>query len=268
MNRIEKLFKEKKENVLSIYYTAGYPKLDSTLVIAKALEKAGVDLIEIGIPFSDPVADGPTIQESNKVALRNGMTVKLLLEQVKEIKREVSVPIILMGYLNPVLQYGFEEFCEAVTGSADGLILPDMPLVEFDDEYKSVMTKYGLLNIFLIAPTTSERRIRKIDSLSEGFIYAVSASSTTGTTSNFSEEQEEYFKRLKSMNLKNPFLVGFGVSNHETFSTASKYGSGAIIGSAFIKLLGEAKNLDIDIGNFVKEIRGKVPEPVDKCLLG
>lgn len=262
MNRIDELFREKKENILSVYYTAGYPKLDSTITLAKALEKAGVDLIEIGIPFSDPVADGPTIQKSNKVALQNGMTVKLLLEQVNEIRNEVSVPIVLMGYLNPVLQYGFEKFCESVAGSVDGLILPDMPLDEFEREHRSTMDRNDLFNIFLVTPTTSEERIRKIDSLSSGFIYAVSASSTTGTKSNFSEEQEEYFKRLKSMNLKNPFLVGFGVSSHEFFLAVSNYGSGAIIGSAFINLLDEARDLDSKIENFVKVIRGGVPEPL------
>ena len=256
MNRIEKLFKEKKKNVLSVFFTAGFPALNSAKGIAKTLEEAGVDMIEIGIPFSDPIADGPTIQESNKIALENGMSVKLLLEQVKEIRKEVSIPIILMGYLNPVLQYGVEKFCkEAAANGVDGLILPDMPMDEYLLFYKELMESVNLFNCFLVSPTTSEERIRKIDEASKGFIYAVSSSSTTGAKRDFAEEQEQYFGKLQSLSLKNPFLIGFGVSSHETFSKACQYSAGAIIGSAFINLLKTSANLESDINEFVKSIR-------------
>lgn len=256
MNRIEKLFKEKKSNILSVFFTAGFPALNDTVIIAQQLEKSGVDMIEIGIPFSDPIADGPTIQQSNKVALDNGMSVKLLLEQVKKIRKTVSIPIILMGYLNPVLQYGMEKFCrEASANGVDGLILPDMPLDEYLNDYEGLMESVNLLNAFLISPTTSETRIQKIDEVSKGFIYAVSSSSTTGGKNDFSKEQEEYFKKLQAQKLKNPFLIGFGIFNHQTFAKACQFGSGAIIGSAFINLLKDSKDLKNDIEHFVKSIR-------------
>jgi tryptophan synthase alpha chain len=256
MNRIEGLFKAKRKNVLSVFYTAGFPSLHDTVLIAQQLEKSGVDLIEIGIPFSDPIADGPTIQQSNKVALGNGMTVKLLLEQVREIRKTVSLPIILMGYLNPVLQYGLEKFCtEASASGVDGLILPDMPMEEYASEYKSLMDSLNLYCTFLISPTTSESRIRNIDEVSSGFIYAVSSSSTTGAKSDFTNEQTTYFNKLKSLPLKNPFLIGFGISTHDAFSTACQYGSGAIVGSAFINLLRESKDLTVDIPAFVQSLR-------------
>ena len=259
MNRIEELFNRKKKNILSVFFTAGFPELNSTKLIAETLEEAGVDMIEIGIPFSDPIADGPTIQESNKAALDNGMSVKMLLEQVKEIRKEVSFPVILMGYLNPVLQYGVEKFCkEAGAYGVDGLIVPDMPMDEYVTTYKETMESAGLLNTFLISPTTSEERIRKIDDASTGFIYAVSSSSTTGSKGNFSAEQEEYFRRLQSLNLKNPFLIGFGISSHETFSKACTYSSGAIIGSAFINLLKVSTDLTADIKAFVNNLRAKI----------
>ena len=255
-NRIAKLFVKKKENILSVFFTAGFPLLNSTSNVAQSLQKAGVDMIEIGIPFSDPIADGPTIQESNKVALDNGMTLKLLLDQVKEIRKNVSIPIILMGYLNPVIQYGFERFCkEASANGVDGLILPDMPMDEYETEYKKHISSEGLLISFLISPTTSEERIRKIDNASQGFIYAVSSSSTTGAKNDFTVGQENYFKRLRELNLQNPFLIGFGVSSSQTFSKACQYASGAIVGSAFINLLKESKNPDVDIHEFVKSVR-------------
>jgi tryptophan synthase alpha chain len=255
-NRIKELFKSKKRNLLSIFYTAGFPSLRDTLPIAQYLEKAGVDIIEIGIPFSDPIADGPTIQVSNKIALENGMNLHLLLEQVQEIRKSVTLPIILMGYLNPVLQYGFEKFVkEAAKVGVDGLILPDLPVDEYLGMYKSIVDDNGLTNTFLISPTTSEERIRKIDAATNGFIYAVSSSSTTGAQQGFSTEQESYFKRLQDMKLKNPFLIGFGVSNHETFAAVSKYSSGAIVGSAFINLLKNSTDLDSDITRFIKGLR-------------
>ncbi len=256
MNRIGQLFKKKKKNILSVFFTAGFPELNSTMLIAKTLEEAGVDMIEIGIPFSDPIADGPTIQESNKIALDNGMSVKLLLEQVREIRKEVSFPIILMGYLNPVLQYGVEKFCnEAVASGVDGLILPDMPMDEYVKEYKELMESLNLFNVFLISPTTSEERIRKIDEVSRGFIYAVSSSSTTGTKNDFTKEQEVYFERLQSAKLKNPFLIGFGVSSHQTFAKACRYSSGAIVGSAFINLLKKSHDLKSDIPEFINSLQ-------------
>lgn len=259
MSRLTKLFAEKQRDILSVFYTAGFPTLNDTVAIAKHLEKAGVDIIEIGIPFSDPVADGPTIQASNKVALDNGMNVKLLLDQVKEIRKEVKIPVVLMGYLNPVLQYGFERFCQdAVAQGVDGLILPDLPLEEFITEYRDLTLSLGLDVIFLISPTTSENRIRTIDELSSGFIYAISSSSTTGAKTGFSSEQENYFKKLKAMKLKNPFLIGFGISDRETFSKACESASGAIVGSAFINLLKDSNNFEADISAFVKNLKSKI----------
>lgn len=259
MTRLQQLFSGKKKDILSVFYTAGFPKLNDTIEIAKHLEKAGADIIEIGIPFSDPVADGPTIQASNKVALDNGMSVKLLLEQVTEIRKEVETPIILMGYLNPVLQYGIEKFCQdAVASGVDGLILPDLPLDEFKAEYKDLTLSLGLDVVFLISPTTSEDRIKTIDELSSGFVYAVSSSSTTGVMKGFSSEQESYFQKLKAMKLQNPFLIGFGISDRETFSKACESASGAIVGSAFVNLLKESNNFEGDIQGFVKNLKSKV----------
>jgi tryptophan synthase alpha chain len=255
-NRITRLFETGRKQILSVFYTAGYPGLNDTVQIALALNRAGADIIEIGIPFSDPVADGPTIQASNKVALDNGMNLRLLLEQVKEIRKASEVPIILMGYLNPVMQYGIEKFAaDAAAAGVDGLILPDMPMDEYEEQYKDVFEQHGLCNTFLISPTTGEKRIRRIDSLTNGFIYAVSASSTTGAKGSFEEEQVSYFERLKGMKLKNPFLIGFGISNHETFLTACTFGAGAIVGSAFITLLGKSQNFDESIRSFVSSLK-------------
>jgi tryptophan synthase alpha chain len=255
-NRITELFASKKKDILNVYFTAGFPKLNDTVVIAKALEESGADIIEIGIPFSDPVADGPTIQASNKVALDNGMTLKLLLQQVKELRKSVKIPIILMGYINPVMQYGVEKFArEASAIGIDGLILPDLPLKEFEEQYKELFESLNLCNTFLVSPTTSEDRIRRIDAVTEGFIYAVSASSITGAKGDFTDEQVHYFAKLQKMKLKNPFLIGFGISNQSTFSRASNYSSGAIVGSAFINLLSESKDIPADIKKFVGSIK-------------
>lgn len=257
-NRIVDLFLKKNKHILSVFYTAGFPSIDSTVAVAKALDNSGADIIEIGIPFSDPVADGPTIQESNKIALDNGMTVKLLIEQVKEIrKQKVEVPVILMGYLNPVMQYGVKKFIkDAAAAGVDGLIIPDMPVYEYEEQYKSLFESANLCNVFLISPTTSEDRIRRIDAATKGFIYAVSSSSTTGAKGTFTDVQIQYFDKLNKMKLVNPFLIGFGISNNLTFSKASEYGSGAIVGSAFINLLKSSNDLQKDISKFIQDLKG------------
>jgi tryptophan synthase alpha chain len=256
MNRIETLFEKKKQNILSVFFTAGFPALNDTEIIAESLQQAGVDLIEIGIPFSDPIADGPVIQASSKQAIDNGMTVKLLLEQVKEMRGRVHIPIILMGYLNPVMQYGMEKFfTDAADAGVDGLIFPDLPFDEYLAVYKNRMDELGLRNIFLISPTTSDERIRKIDKATNGFIYAVSSSSTTGTRQEFEPGQLGYFERLKKLNLQNPFLIGFGISNKKTCATACAYGAGAIVGSAFIQVVKKSKDLPTDIAAFVNDLK-------------
>ena len=255
-NRLSRLFQEKPGNLLNVYFTAGFPRLHDTVTILEALQEAGADLIEIGMPYSDPVADGETIQKSNQQALENGMTIRLLLEQLQGIRQKVSLPILLMGYLNPVMQYGMERFCQACQQiGIDGLILPDMPLLEYQEEYKALFDRYGLFNIFLITPQTSEERIRRIDEISDGFIYMVSSASVTGSTTGISGEQEAYFERINAMNLRNPRLIGFGISDHQSFSRAARFANGAIIGSAFIKVLEKAADLKKDIGDFVTTVK-------------
>ena len=237
MNRIQKKLAEDKK-MLSIYFTAGYPNLEDTTDILESLQENGVDMIEIGLPFSDPLADGPTIQQSSTAALRNGMNTELLFEQLKDIRERVSIPLIIMGYFNPVLQYGVEEFCAKCEEiGIDGLILPDLPLAEYQEHYAPIFSRHNLLNVFLITPQTSEERIREIDANSEGFIYMVSSASTTGKTSGFGKEQKDYFTRIGNMKLPNPQIVGFGINNSETFQSATEHAKGAIIGSAFIKML-------------------------------
>lgn len=257
MNRISALFTSRKEPILNIYATAGYPNLEDTMPVLHALQEGGVDIIEIGMPYSDPVADGETIQQSNQVSLDHGMTVAHLFEQLTDMRSSITVPVLLMGYINPVLQFGVERFCQKCQEvGVDGLILPDLPLAEYQLSYQSIFEKYGLLNIFLITPQTSDERIKQIDAVSEGFIYMVSSASTTGAKSGISTDQENYFKRIDGMKLKNPRLVGFGISDRESFLKASNGASGAIIGSAFVKLLGSAKNLREEIVGFVKSIKG------------
>lgn len=257
-NRITMLFEKKANYLLSIFYTAGFPGLNDTTRIAEALQASGADLIEIGIPFSDPIADGPTIQESNKIALEQGMNLALLISQVKELRSTVDIPVILMGYLNPVIQYGVERFMrDAAEAGVDGLILPDLPLSEYVDQYKSLAESLNLSVSFLISPTTSDSRIKQIDSVSSGFIYAVSSSSTTGAKKEFSEDQIAYFKKLSSLDLENPFLIGFGVSNYDTYSQACRYASGAIVGSSFITMLKNSQDLSADIYAFIKSIKEK-----------
>jgi tryptophan synthase alpha chain len=237
MTRIGQLFAKKNKQVLNVYCTAGYPQLNSTLVIMKALQDGGADLIELGMPYSDPLADGPVIQASGSKALENGMTIATLFDQLKDMRGQIWCPVVLMGYMNPVLQYGFERFCtDAAAAGVDGLILPDLPIYEYEAEYGAIIKKVGLDFIFLVTPETTEVRIRKLDSLSSGFLYAVSSSSTTGKDKNIAD-QREYFERLEGMKLKNPVLVGFGIKDKETFTEACRHANGAIIGTAYIKAL-------------------------------
>lgn len=255
-NRINQLFETKKENILSVYFTAGYPGLNDTAEIIGLLEKYEADLIEIGMPFSDPTADGPTIQRSSEKALKNGMNLKLLFEQMAEIRKTVKIPLILMGYINPVLHYGMEAFCKKCAEvGIDGTILPDLPLEEYEEHYKKYFENYHLHNILLITPQTSEKRIRQIDAASSGFIYMVSSASVTGAGKKVEDFHQDYFERIQQMNLENPRLIGFGISDHETFSNACKYASGAIIGSAFIKSLKEDVANEKSISSFINRIK-------------
>src|ERR1700744_5461767 len=255
MNRLQTLFKSDKHNLLSIYYTAGYPTLNSTLDIAEALEKAGADFLEIGFPYSDPVADGPTIQNSSQKALDSGMTLNLLFEQLSDLRNRVNIPILLMGYVNPIVQYGVERFCKkAAEVGVDGVIVPDLPMYEYETHYAHYFKENNLSNIFLVTPQTSEDRIRKIDALSNSFIYLLSSSSITGGSLNVSDTIESYYKRIKAMQLDNPAIIGFGINDNKTFSKACEYARGAIVGSKFVKLLDEPGYLG-KIPAFVKEIK-------------
>ncbi|HPF52329.1 MAG TPA: tryptophan synthase subunit alpha [Draconibacterium sp.] len=254
-NRINQLFQNKQNNILSIYFTAGFPNLNDTIEIIQELEKNGVDLIEIGMPFSDPTADGPTIQQSSEKALKNGMSLNLLFDQLKEIRSSVNIPLILMGYINPVYQYGVERFCKKCAEiGIDGTILPDLPLDEFKEFYQSYFEANNLHNILLITPQTSESRIREIDKSSSGFIYMVSSASTTGAGKKVEDFHRDYFEKVQNMNLKNPRLIGFGISDRATFKNACDYASGAIIGSAFVNTLTHSTNFKEDISGFVKSI--------------
>jgi len=245
MNRIDQLFQQKEKNILSVYFTAGYPHLNDTVRVMQALEKQGVDMLEIGVPFSDPMADGPVIQSSGAQALRNGMSVKTLFSQLADVRQSVSIPLVLMGYLNPIIQFGFENYCEAaVKCGIDGLIIPDLPFAEYVESYKPIADRYGLHVIMLITPETSEERIRLIDEHTSGFIYMVSSASVTGAKKAFSDESLAYFRRVNSLQLKNPRLIGFGISNKETFDAACHEASGAIIGSKFISLLGSEPTIE------------------------
>ena len=254
MNRINEVFLKKKKRVLNIYFTAGYPKIDDTLRIARALEAAGVDIIEIGIPYSDPIADGPTIQDSSQNALDAGMSLKLLMRQLQDLRKYVNIPVILMGYINPVLQYGFTEFCQNCKKvGIDGVILPDLPMQEYIEIYQQTFEKYGIYNIFLITPQTSKQRVLQINEASKGFIYMVSSASITGAKQEISQEQIDYFECIQKMNLSVERLIGFCISNKETFDNACQYASGAIIGSAFINQL-KKNNSDEAISSFVGSI--------------
>ena len=254
MSRIQQLFRSKSKNILNVYCTAGYPQLNSTLEVMKAMQQNGVDIIELGMPYSDPLADGPVIQQSSSIALANGMTIKKLFEQLKDFRQEISIPVVLMGYMNPVLQYGFEKFCaDAAEVGIDGLILPDLPEFEFETEYAAIIKKHGLDFIFLVTPETSEERIKKLDSLSSGFLYAVSSSSTTGSDKK-PADTSAYLQRLRDLKLKNPILVGFGISNKQSFDAVCQLADGAIIGSAYIKALENNPDVNAATKSFLSSI--------------
>ncbi|MBY0481993.1 MAG: tryptophan synthase subunit alpha [Chitinophagaceae bacterium] len=254
MSRLKELFAHKNKRVLNVYCTAGYPHLNSTIEVMQVLELNGADIIELGMPYSDPLADGPVIQASGNIALANGMTIAVLFEQLKNFRQSVHIPTILMGYMNPVLQYGFEKFCaDAKAVGIDGLILPDLPEYEFEMEYGKIIHQYGLDFIFLVTPETSEARVKKLDTLSNGFLYAVSSSATTGSDKDFNAV-EKYLQNLQSLQLQNPVLVGFGIKDRDTFESACKFANGAIIGTAFIKALENS----VDIKSSVKQFLGGI----------
>lgn len=255
MNKLAILFSGRRHNILNMYCTAGYPQLESTETVMLALQEHGADIIELGIPYSDPIADGPVIQQSNMQALANGISIKKIFSQLEAFKDKLHVPVILMGYLNPVIQYGVENFCrDAAAAGVSGLILPDLPLYEFEKVYQEIFERYGLDFIFLISPQTSPERIKKADKLSKGFLYAVSSSATTGKQTNFSA-QESYFQKIKQLPLKNPVLIGFGIKDRDTFDMACKYAAGAIIGSAYIKAIENTPDIALATGDFIRGIR-------------
>jgi len=242
MNRIEQLFEVKKDGILSVYFTAGYPNLNDTRTVLRELQTKGVDLVEIGVPFSDPMADGVVIQAAANQALHNGMSQKLLFEQLKDVRAEINIPIILMGYLNPVMQFGFENFCKKCNEvGVDGVIIPDLPFADYIADYKTIAEKYDVKVIMLITPETSDERIRLIDENTNGFIYMVSSAATTGAQTSFDDQKQAYFRRINAMNLHNPRLVGFGISNKATYRAAADNSCGGIVGSKFVQLLGESE---------------------------
>jgi tryptophan synthase, alpha subunit len=255
MNRINQLFKENKKNILSIYFCAGHPTLESTVETIQALERNGVAMIEIGIPFSDPMADGVVIQNAATKALRNGMSVKLLFDQLKDIRQTVKIPLLLMGYLNPIMRFGFDDFCRnCVECGIDGMIIPDLPFRDYRAYYKEIAEKYDLKIIMLITPETSKERMREIDANTDGFIYMVSSAATTGAQKDFEKQKQSYFQKIRRMNFRNPRMVGFGISNKSTFDAACEYSSGAIIGSKFVTLIDELK----DPEKAIKELKGVI----------
>ena len=254
MSRINKLLETKKGRLLNVYCTAGFPELESTMPVMQSLQENGADMIELGMPYSDPLADGPVIQASSTRALANGMTIAKLFDQLKNFRKQVHIPVILMGYMNPVLQYGFEKFCaNAKAVGIDGLILPDLPVYEFETEYGAIIQKHGLDFIFLVTPETSDDRIKKLDALSSGFLYAVSSSSTTGKDKNMTDVSA-YLKRLQNLELKNPVMVGFGIKDKNTFDAACSYANGAIIGTAYIKALEHSKDVAADTKQFLSTL--------------
>jgi len=255
MNRLERLFKDKPEGLLSVYYTAGYPAADDTVTVLRELQAAGVDSVEIGIPFSDPMADGPVIQQSGTQALNNGMTLAKLFEQLKDVRPQITMPLIMMGYLNPIMQYGVEKFCSDMKDiGLDGIIIPDLPYEDYITKYKPIGDKYGVKFIMLITPETSDERIRLIDRNTSGFIYMVSTAATTGARDSFSPETLDYFTRINGMGLRNPRLIGFGISNAATYRSAQQNANGAIVGSSFVKLLGSSPSVKEAVAALIKQL--------------
>ncbi len=255
MNRITNLFNTKKSGILSVYFTAGYPQLNDTVSILKEIQSKNIDMVEIGIPFSDPMADGPVIQEASNQALRNGMSLKKLFDQLKGVRTEIHIPLIFMGYLNPIMQYGFENFCrDCAAAGIDGMIIPDLPFNDYITEYKPVAEKYDIKMIMLITPETSEERIRLIDANTDGFIYMVSSAATTGAQKSFDEKKQAYFNRINNMGLKNPRLIGFGISNKATLDAAMANASGAIVGSKFVQLLHESGNPSVAVDKLLEAL--------------
>lgn len=257
MNRINKLFNDRaKKDLLSVYFCAGYPTLNSTVEIITELERQGIDMIEVGIPFSDPMADGPVIQNAATQAFRNGMTLRLLFQQLQDVRHHIHLPLVLMGYLNPIMQYGFENFCRScVECGIDGVIIPDLPYRDYMEHYRIISERYNIRVIMLITPETDEERIRLIDEHTDGFIYMVSSAATTGTQKDFNKEKLDYFQRIQSMNLQNPRMIGFGISNKQTFQSACKYAAGAIIGSKFVTLLGEEGNPEKAVSKLLEALK-------------
>jgi tryptophan synthase alpha chain len=256
MNRIDEIFQTRKGKILSVFFTAGYPLINSTTQIINDLARAGADMIEIGMPFSDPLADGPVIQKSSETALQNGMSIRLLFKQLADIRNSIDIPLLLMGYINPVLKFGMKDFCHkcAETG-IDGVILPDLPPEVYLDQFSGIFEKYNLYNIFLITPQSDDERIRMIDSVCRGFIYLVSSYSITGMKGDFTEDQLSYFSRIRDMNLLNPRLIGFGISEKYTFRSACRMAHGAIIGSAFVRMLSENGSSFENIRKFIDDLR-------------
>ena len=256
MNRIKNLFTTKQKDIISVYYTAGYPQLNDTLDTLQALQDKGVNMVEIGIPFSDPMADGPVIQEASTCSLCNGMSLGLLFEQLKDMRRNIYIPVILMGYLNPIMQFGFESFCRKCSETGvDGMIIPDLPFDDYITSYKAIADKYDLKMIMLVTPATSEERIRLIDEHTDGFIYLVSSAAITGAQKNFDEQKQAYFRRINDMNLRNPRLVGFGISNKATYDAANSYSSGAIIGSKFVQLLAQEDTTEKAVNKLLEALK-------------
>ena len=256
MSKLDLVFKEKSKRILNVYCTAGYPALDSTMKVMASLQKNGADIIELGMPYSDPLADGEVIQVSSIKALANGMNIAVLFDQIKGMRKSISIPVILMGYMNPILQYGFEAFCKkAKEVGIDGLILPDLPLFEFEDSYGKIITENNLDFIFLVTPETPEQRVKKLDSLSNGFLYAVSSSATTGKDKDFNLVSQ-YLQKLQAMRLKNPILVGFGIKDKATFDAATVHTQGAIIGSAYIQVLSKGGDIETSTSQFLNSVLG------------
>lgn len=256
MNRITTLFENKHNSILSIYFPAGYPHLNDTVEILKALQANGVDMVEVGIPFSDPMADGPVIQEASTIALRNGISLRKIFEQLKHVRRDgIHIPLILMGYLNPIMQYGFDAFCQSCAEvGVDGVIIPDLPFADYIADYKPIADKYDIKIIMLITPETSEERVRQIDAHTSGFIYMVSSAATTGAQKSFNEQKQAYFRKINAMQLQNPRLVGFGISNKATFDAAAANSRGGIIGSRFVQLLKSEPTPEKAIQTLIEQI--------------